>query len=147
MLIHRIYSKDKSRVYRLNVENNKTVIAKNGCTRTSRPRKRENKLYKLTVTVRQTDLDLENSNIIPQNRDTAQNHAHTHTNVSRRYNFSSSGTKSKHRVESSGSLKTGNNGKCSPLRNQKIHSFTGKRISLLSRVMLLFSSSTKFASL
>ena len=55
------------------------------------------------------------------------------TNVSRRYNSSSSGTKSKHRVESMGSLKTGNNGQnnTANLRNQKIHLFTAKRISLL----------------
>ena len=58
---------------------------------------------------------------------------YTTTNVSRRYNSSSSGTKSKHRVESIGSLKTGNNGKINAtnLRNQKIHPFTAKRISLL----------------
>ena len=51
------------------------------------------------------------------------------TNVSRRCN-SSSGTKSKHRVESIGSLKTGNNGKINAanLRNQKIHPFTAKRM-------------------
>ena len=55
------------------------------------------------------------------------------TNVSRRYNSSSSGIKCKHRVESIGSLKTGNNGKINAanVRNQKIHPFTAKRISLL----------------
>ena len=37
-------------------------------------KKGENKLYKLTVTVRQTYFELENSNIIPQDRETTQNH-------------------------------------------------------------------------
>ena len=62
------YSKDKSRVYQLNVGEHKNYDRKKsggGYTRTSRPKKGENKLYKLTVTVRQTYFELENSNIIP----------------------------------------------------------------------------------
>ena len=75
-------------------------------------------------------VELENSNIIPQDRETYKITDKT-TNVSRRYNSSSSGTKSKHTVENIGSLKTGNNGKINAanLRNQKIHPFTAKRIS------------------
>ena len=55
--------------------NNKSCDSKIGCTRTSRPKKgEENKLYKITVIVRQTYVELENSNIIAQHRETAQNH-------------------------------------------------------------------------
>ena len=63
--------------------NNKTETAKKKkkkkekkrkYTRTSRPKKGRKQLYKLTVTVRQTYVELENSNIIPQDTDTAQNH-------------------------------------------------------------------------
>ena len=35
---------------------------------------RESKLYKLTDTMRQIYVELENSNVIPQNRNTRQNH-------------------------------------------------------------------------
>ena len=61
------------------------------------------------------------------------------TNLSRRYNSSSSGTKSKHRVESMGSLKPGTNGQnnAANLRNQKIHPFTAKRISLMNKYIIL----------
>ena len=55
--------------------NNKTKTAKRGGT--PGPvglKKGENKLYKLTVSVRQTYVELENSNIIPQDRETTQNH-------------------------------------------------------------------------
>ena len=70
--------------------------------------KRENKLYKLVTVNSEANFNvkLENSNIIPQkiDRETTQIHRKT-SNVSRRYN-SSSGTKSKHRVESIRSLNT-----------------------------------------
>ena len=83
MLIHKDtqsmkYSKDKSRVYQLNVGNNETVTAKKKKKKSTLGpvglKKGENKLYKLTITVRQTYVELENSIIIPQNRETAQNH-------------------------------------------------------------------------
>ena len=84
---------------------------------TSRPNKlikRENKLYKLDTVNSEANfnVELENSNIIPQkiNRETTQNHR---KNIQRFEeiqlpwdNSSSSGTKSKHRVESIRSLNT-----------------------------------------
>ena len=54
--------------------NNKTVTAKKGTQRPVGLKNKKNKLYKLTVTVRQTYVELENNNIIPQNRETTQNH-------------------------------------------------------------------------
>ena len=83
--------------------------------------------------MRQTYVELENSNIIPQNRESTQNYRKT-TNVSRRYNSFSSGTKSEHRVESIGSLKTGYNGNAANLGNKKIPSFTPERISLMREI-------------
>ena len=50
------------------------------------------------------------------------------TNISSGYNSFSSGTKSKHRVETIGSLKTGNNEKCSQFK--KPENTSAKRISL-----------------
>ena len=73
---------------------------------------RENKIYKLPDTMRQIYIELENSKIIPQNKKLHKISEIT-TNVSRRYSSSSLGIKSKHRVESIGSLKTGKNGKYS----------------------------------
>ena len=52
---------------------NKTRTAKKGTLGPIGLIKRENKLYKLSDTVRQTYVELENSNIIPQNRETTQN--------------------------------------------------------------------------
>ena len=51
--------------------NNKTVTEKKSSLRQV-GHKRENKLHKLTDTVRQTYIELENSNIIPQNRETTK---------------------------------------------------------------------------
>ena len=50
------------------------MTAEKGTLRPLDLKKRANKLYKLTVTVRQTYVALENSNIIPQNRESTQNH-------------------------------------------------------------------------
>ena len=54
--------------------NNKTGTAKKCILGPVGLIKRENKLYKLTDTIRQTYVELENSNSIPQNRETTQNH-------------------------------------------------------------------------
>ena len=53
--------------------NNKTWTAKKGTLGPVGRIKRENKLYKLNDTVRHSYDELENSNIIPQNRETSQN--------------------------------------------------------------------------
>ena len=63
------YSKDKSRVYQLNVGEQKNRDSKRGTLGPLGLIKRENKVYKLTDTVRQTYVELENINIIPQNRE------------------------------------------------------------------------------
>ena len=55
--------------------NNKTMTAKKGGKLGPvGVKKGENKLYELTVTVRQTYVELENRNIITQDRETIQNH-------------------------------------------------------------------------
>ena len=85
--------------------------------------------------MRQTYIELENSNIIPQDRETTQNHKQNNQRFEE-YN-SSSGTKSKHRVESIGSLKTGNNGKINAvsLRN---HSQWKESLYWVSHMLMLW---------
>ena len=119
MLIHKDiqsmkYSKDKSKVYKLKVGKQKTRDSKKRYTRTSRLKKenwntaslfhRTEKVHKITEKKKKKK-----------------------KNVSRRYNSSSSGTKSKHGVETIGSLKTSNNGKCSQFKKPENTSIHRKR--------------------
>ena len=104
--------------------NNKTMTAKR-YTRTSRPKKEKTNYTNLPIQWGKLMLNWKTTATLFHRTEKLHKITEKITNVSRRYNSSCSWTKSKHRVESIGSLKTGNNEKCSQFKkpeNTSIHS-------------------------